>query len=94
MFLTWSGSAHGSVGPRVFPVANLRLNIADFLLVLFRRRIELENDVTADGVVDVVDEGDGQQEHDEDPAVVDDHVLDDRVPVPAVGKGLELHRHF
>jgi len=43
---TWSCSAHRLVSSRIFPLANLPLNIANFLLVLLGSRIQLKDDIT------------------------------------------------
>lgn len=56
--------------------AHLSLDVAHTLVVQLGRGAHLEDDPRAHIVVDVVDDGERQQkEADEDPALVDDHVV-------------------
>lgn len=58
------------------PTAHLSLDVAHALVVQLGRGAHLEDDPRAHIVVDVVDDREGQQkEADEDPALVDDHVV-------------------
>ncbi len=73
--LTWPGGAHLSLVPLVLPPAHLPLHLCHLLPMSARRGVEPEDEGAASVVQHVVDEGSGQQEEHEDPAVVHDDVL-------------------
>ena len=75
--LTWPGSAHAPLRSLLLPLPHLRLDLGHLLQVLLGRRLEPEDEQVAGVEEDVVDEGDGEEDHDEDPAVVHDDVLEE-----------------